>query len=243
MVPLPKAILLDLDDTIIALSGSADPCWRQVCGRFSGRFSVQVDGRTPQALFDAIKESRAWFWSDSQRHQRWRMDLVAARREIVARAFDRLGVEAPELANEVADTFSRERDAGIYLLPGATEALRHFRQQGVRLGLVTNGMADSQRRKIGRFGLASFFDCIVIEGEFGAGKPDGRVYAYALAQLGVQPEEVWMVGDNLEWDVAGPQRTGIKGIWIDLAGSGLPEDSAVRPDLIVGSLAELAELM
>jgi putative hydrolase of the HAD superfamily len=239
MEPLPKAILLDLDDTIVALSGSADPCWRLVCERFSG----QVERFAPQALFDAIKESRAWFWSDSQRHQRGRMDLEATRREIVAHAFDRLGIDAPVLSNEVADTFSRERDEGIYLLPGATEALRHFRQQGVRLALVTNGTADSQRHKIERFGLAPFFDCIVIEGEFGAGKPDGRVYAYALAQLGVQPEEVWMVGDNLEWDVAGPQRMGIKGIWIDLARSGLPEDSPVRPDLIVGSLAELAELM
>jgi putative hydrolase of the HAD superfamily len=239
MRPLPKAILLDLDDTIVALSGSADPCWRLVCERFSG----QVGGLTPQALFDAIKESRAWFWSDSQRHQRGRMDLVAARREIVAHAFDRLGIDAPELANEAADTFSRERDEGIYLLPGAAEALRHFRRQGVRLALITNGTADSQRHKIERFGLVPFFDCIVIEGEFGAGKPDGRVYAYALAQLDVQPEEVWMVGDNLEWDVAGPQRIGIKGIWIDSAGSGLPEDSSVRPDFIVGSLAELVELV
>jgi hypothetical protein len=32
MYPLPRAILLDLDDTIIALSGSADPCWRLICG-------------------------------------------------------------------------------------------------------------------------------------------------------------------------------------------------------------------
>jgi putative hydrolase of the HAD superfamily len=194
-------------------------------------------------LFDAIKESRAWFWSDSKRHQRGRMDLVVARREIVARAFGRLGIEALELANEVADTFSRERDEGIYLLPGAIEALQCFLERSIRLALVTNGMADSQRRKIERFGLAPFFECIVIEGEFGAGKPDGRVYAYALARLGLQPEEVWMVGDNLEWDVAGPQRVGIRGIWIDLAGSGLPEDSPMCPDLIVGSLAELAELM
>jgi putative hydrolase of the HAD superfamily len=91
--------------------------------------------------------------------------------------------------------------------------------------------------------LAPFFDCIVIEGEFGAGKPDRRVYAYAIAQLDVQPEDVWMVGDNLEWDVAGPQQMGIKGIWIDSARLGPPEDSSVRPDLIVASLAELAELI
>jgi len=53
--PLPRAILLDLDDTIVALSASADPYWRQVCERFS----EQVEGLTPQALFDALKESRA----------------------------------------------------------------------------------------------------------------------------------------------------------------------------------------
>ena len=31
-----------------------------------------------------------------------------------------------------------------------------------------------------------------------------------------------MVGDNLEWDVAEPQRQGIYGIWIDIRGRGLP---------------------
>jgi putative hydrolase of the HAD superfamily len=235
----PKAILLDLDDTIVALSASADPYWRQVCERFAG----QVEGLTPQALFDVLKESRAWFWSDSQRHQRGRMDLEAARREIVAHAFGQLGIYAPELANEIADAYSRERDAGIYLLPGAVEALRHFRERDIRLALVTNGSADSQRQKMERFGLAPFFDFIVIEGEFGVGKPDERVYAHALARLGLLPEEVWMVGDDLEWDVAGPQRLGIKGIWVDSAGSGLPENSSVRPDCVVRSLAELTELV
>ena len=46
MYPLPKAILLDLDDTIVALSDSADPCWRLVCERFFG----QVEGLTPMRV-------------------------------------------------------------------------------------------------------------------------------------------------------------------------------------------------
>jgi putative hydrolase of the HAD superfamily len=48
-----------------------------------------------------------------------------------------------------------------------------------------------------------------------------------------------MVGDNLEWDVGGPQKLGIVGIWIDAKGQGVPAASAVRPDRIIRSLSEL----
>jgi putative hydrolase of the HAD superfamily len=81
-----------------------------------------------------------------------------------------------------------------------------------------------------------FFDTILIEGEFGAGKPDEQVYHHVLKQMKVEPAETWMVGDNLEWDVAGAQRVGILGIWLDIAGAGLPASSPVVPDRIIRSL-------
>lgn len=232
---LPKAILLDLDNTILALSDSADPCWRRVCEEYASR----IDGLTPERLFDAIKESRVWFWEDPQRHRRGRMNLDAARREIVAAAFARLNIEAPALANKMADSYAVEREEALQPFPGAVEALHHLRDQGVRLALITNGNAKAQRRKIDRFELGPLFDCIIIEGEFGVGKPDESVYLHALTQLNVEPEETWMIGDDLEWDVAAPQRLGIYGVWLDFTGSGLPENSPVHPDRIIGSLSEL----
>jgi putative hydrolase of the HAD superfamily len=48
-----------------------------------------------------------------------------------------------------------------------------------------------------------------------------------------------MVGDNLEWEVAAPQKLGIAGIWVDSSGAGLPRSSTVRPDRIIRSLTEL----
>jgi putative hydrolase of the HAD superfamily len=48
-----------------------------------------------------------------------------------------------------------------------------------------------------------------------------------------------MVGDNLDWDVAGPQREGITGIWIDARRTGVPDGHAVRPDRIINRLADL----
>jgi FMN phosphatase YigB (HAD superfamily) len=47
-----------------------------------------------------------------------------------------------------------------------------------------------------------------------------------------------MVGDKLDWDVAGAQAVGIFGIWLDRAGTGLP-DASTHPDRIVRSISEL----
>ena len=48
-----------------------------------------------------------------------------------------------------------------------------------------------------------------------------------------------MVGDDVERDVAGPQKVGMRGVWIDRAGKGLPPGCVIAPDRIIGSLAEL----
>src|SRR5207249_3416864 len=85
-----------------------------------------------------------------------------------------------------------------------------------------------QRDKIGRHDLARYFDAILIEGEFGCGKPEARVYREALRRLGVGSEGAWMVGDHLEWDVLAPQRLGLTGVWIDRDGAGLPAETAGR---------------
>jgi putative hydrolase of the HAD superfamily len=165
--------------------------------------------------------------------------MTRARREIVAAALQRLGIDDELLAEQIAGAFTAARDAAICLFPDAFPTLEGLRDLGVRLGLITNGRGEDQRAKIERFALAPWFEFVVIEGEFGCGKPDARVYQHALAQLGLPPGEVWMVGDNLEWDVAAPQRLGIAGIWHDVRGDGLPADTSIRPDRIIRSIREL----
>jgi putative hydrolase of the HAD superfamily len=235
MTMLPQAIFFDLDDTIVSFTASTDICWRQVCAAYG----LQLDRITPESLHQAINEHSHWYWQDRERHRLGRQNLPQARRDIVLAALKNLGVGNHELAHQIGDAYTTVRDEAIWLLPGAVDTLHYLQQKGVRLALVTNGTSVEQRSKIERFGLARFFDCIVIEGEFGTGKPEARVYHHALAQMHVKPEDVWMVGDNLEWDVWGAQQVGIGGIWVDLAGKGLPESSPAQPDRIVRSVTEL----
>jgi putative hydrolase of the HAD superfamily len=126
------------------------------------------------------------------------------------------------------------------LFPGVAEALGRLRNGGVAMALVTNGDKSQQRRKIERYDLARYFDAILIEGEFGAGKPEEIVYRHVLERLGVPAREAWMVGDNIEWDVAAPQRLGLRGVWVDRDGMGLAADSSVRPHRIIREFQELA---
>jgi putative hydrolase of the HAD superfamily len=117
--------------------------------------------------------------------------------------------------------------------------LAALRDLGVRLGLITNGAAEPQRAKIDRFDLAQYFGVIVVEGEFGVGKPDPRVYRHAMGALGVTPEQTWMVGDNFGWEVEAPQALGITAIWCDHAATGIPAHETATPDRVVTSISEL----
>jgi putative hydrolase of the HAD superfamily len=198
---------------------------------------------TPEALVAEIDATRTWYWDDRERHRLGRLNLDRARTEIVAMALQRHGIDAPALAAHIAICHAELRAQVMKPFPGALETLNRFRERGMRLALLTNGAGIPQRGKIERFGLASFFDCIIIEGEFGVGKPDERVYCHALRQLSVAPADAWMVGDNLEWDVGAPQQLGMTGVWVDFAGMGLPASSDIRPDYTISSLTELATLL
>lgn len=235
MSELPRAVLLDMDDTILDDSGSLDTCWRLACERFAR----ELGAIAPATLQEAIDRTRDWYWADSERHRAGRLGLRDARQEVVHMALTDLGRDDRALAAAIADAHSDARDENMHPCPGAFETVEWLRASGCRLALVTNGGAAMQRAKIERFGIASRFDAILVEGEIGYGKPDPRIYQRAFSELGVEPGSAWMVGDNLEFDVAGPQRLGATGIWIDLRGAGVPAASSTRPDRIIRTLSDL----
>jgi len=228
---LPRAVLVDLDDTIIDGSAVAD-CWDVACEACP----PEVDRH---ALLAEIHRLRDWYWSDPERHRQGRLDLSAARRHIAETALGNMGYDDAGLAGRIADRYDQCRDERTTVFPGAVDVLRWLRERGCRLALLTNGAAAVQRQKIARFGLEPLFDAIFVEGELGFGKPDERIYHLALTELAVAPRDTWMIGDNLEWDVEQPQKLGITGIWVDRTGAGVPASRTVRPDLVIRALAEL----
>jgi len=236
----PRAILFDLDDTIVAAYGRPRAAWKRVADEFAAAlFPLE-----PEDLAAAIDAQSQLLWNDPVWNREWRGRPFEARRNVVASAFTELAaagkfVPGPGLGDTMADRFTRLREAELSIFPGAHETLDRLKELGVRLALVTNGAAGPQRAKVIRFALEERFDHIQIEGEHGFGKPEERAYTHAMEALGVRPHETWMVGDNLEWEIAAPQRLGIYAIWCDCYAAGLPPGCPIRPDRIIRSLPEL----
>jgi putative hydrolase of the HAD superfamily len=240
---LPRAILFDLDDTILSAFGQSEGQWQRVIADFAEHL---VPHPTDDVIAAILAYSK-YLWADEVRHKDWRHRIGEARRHIVASAFAELtaarGHAAPpsEICDAIADRFNALHEAELRMFPGAHETLDRLKELGVRLALVTNGAAAPQRKKVVRFALEHRFDHIQIEGEHGFGKPEEAAYRHALRSLGVAAHETWMVGDNLEWEVVAPQRLGIYAIWYDGYGAGLPPGSPIRPDRIIRALPELLE--
>jgi len=190
---LPRAVLVDLDDTIVDGSAVVD-CWEVAC-------EWCPPGVESKAVLAEILRLRGWYWSDPVRHRQGRLDLGVARRHIARTALVNIGCDAAGLADRIAERYDQCRDERTVLFPGAVRVLMWLRESGCRLALVTNGAAAMQRQKIARFGLEPLFDAIFVEGELGFGKPDERIYQMALTELAAAPGHTWMIGDNLEWDV------------------------------------------
>ena len=74
------------------------------------------------------------------------------------------------------------------------------------------------------------------------GKPSPAMFYAAMTELGMEADDVVMIGDDIYNDIAGAQAAGLRGV---LVKSGKYRESAVArsgvtPDLVIESIAELA---
>jgi putative hydrolase of the HAD superfamily len=241
-IPFPKGLLFDMDGVLLIRTQSPDQCWQQVCLQFAPLLSL-----SPQRLEEVLRESRRAYRRalehDPQKQRRDRLQPFETRQEVVKRALEQ--VERPEstLAPDMVHAYEAISEGSRQLAPYARETLQMLRDRTFPLALISNGNATYQRRKIKEHHLEPFFDLILIEEEFGLAKPDQRIFQAALDKLSLAPQETWMVGDDLAFDIAASQRLGIFAIWVDHAGAGLPKESTIRPDWVIHTLLELHGLL
>jgi FMN hydrolase / 5-amino-6-(5-phospho-D-ribitylamino)uracil phosphatase len=104
------------------------------------------------------------------------------------------------------------------------------------LASLTNGNADLER-----VGIHSHFHHHISARNTGAAKPDPRIFLAAAECLGVAPENILHIGDDVELDVVGARDAGMRTAWINRHGATWPADLGNAPDLDVPDMTALVE--
>ncbi len=152
------------------------------------------------------------------------------RQEFHAAIAARTGYDVPR------DAFVREFSDRIghsyRLTPGVRSALAQARSAGWSFAVVTNGPTSTQDQKVRATGLDRLADAVCVAGEVGASKPDPLMFRTAARRAGTSLEGAWMIGDNLDADVAGAQGVGARTVWLKRDYDWLTYSSGVEPDLV-----------
>jgi len=121
------------------------------------------------------------------------------------------------------------------------ETLTALQAQGIRLGVVTNGAVQRQQPKIAHLQIRPYLSTVVISEAVQVKKPDPRIFARALAEVGCQASQAWFVGDHPVNDVRGAAAVGLRPIWLTGVHSWPPDQPA--PQWQIGALIELVAMV
>lgn len=189
-----RAVCFDLDHTVLSLTESYASVVHAVAERHLGErdesFEVAYSDRFLELLGDLEPEPYRRAFADA----------------LADTDHDATAVDAPAMASSLREA---EIDA-LEPSPGIETAMATLQDEGVAVGVVTNGVPEFQREKVAAFDLDSYVDGFVTSYEAGAHKPDPRPFELAAERLGA--DAYVMVGDSYEADVAGARDRGWRGV-------------------------------
>jgi putative hydrolase of the HAD superfamily len=97
---------------------------------------------------------------------------------------------------------------------GAVNALRHARDQGLVVGVISNSNG-SVRRALDEAGLAKHLAFVIDSSVVGIAKPDPGIFMLGLRAAGTTPAETVYVGDSYFVDVMGARKAGLGAVLFD----------------------------
>jgi putative hydrolase of the HAD superfamily len=187
-MPALRAVIFDLDDTLYP------------------ERSFVVSGLRAVAMW---AEDHLGISADQAFTELYQLFEEGIRRDTFNRWLESHGLKVEDWVPQMVQVY-REHDQHIEPYPEVPELLRRLRPR-YRFGLVTDGYAEVQKRKLNALGLASCFDVLVFSDEWGRGawKPNSRLFEIALERLKVTGSEAVYVADNPTKDFLGARRVGM----------------------------------
>ena len=233
--PLPRAVLLDMDDTIFDHTAT--------CRAAIGRVRGDEPALAEVPLEELVDVYSRLLWATHVHVLRGRTTTSEGRairwQRLIARY---AGACSMRKAISLGRRYRAEYERVGRPVPGAVELVRWLADR-TTVGVVTNNTAREQSRKLRFLGLERSVDVLITSREAGWDKPDPRIFRLALRAAGAAPTSAVMIGDSWESDVEGALRAGIRPIWLNRLGVPPPVSTRVEEIRSFRPLARIERML
>ncbi len=202
-------IFLDLDDTLWDFAGNSLLSLHHVYDLFS-IFKQEYPSR--DEFIDVYHQHNSALWTDYAKGnvsadflktERWRRTLFP----------DSDPQDTPPICSEINTEYLSRLASLPNAVAGAHDLLTALSDHFL-IGVISNGFADTQYRKLDNSGLWQFVTRMIISDEIGIQKPDRQLFDYAIRETGATGRPI-MIGDNPDTDIMGALKAGWEAIWFN----------------------------
>ena len=233
---IPSFIYFDLDNTLVDHDEALRVALRQLCMRMPG----WLERRSFAEIHTEFQAINGELW-DAYGAGRITPEGLRRERSLrLARYCD------PEARTHAVDRITEEY-VELYIastrpIEWAAETIMTL-ADSYRLGIVSNGFAQWQRRKLMIAGIDRYFDAVVLSEEISSLKPDRVIFQSAIRSAGCDADRIVFVGDSYRHDIIGAAQAGMSTVWFNPRHGQIPHDNGgIEPDAMISSLRQLLSL-
>ena len=228
-----KGVLFDKDGTLVDFNATWSSIARSMAMEAAGGDRAQADHLLAAAGYDAradlfLADSIFAAGTNADLIALWYGDLPRSERQSLLESFNRrTAVQAASLAVPV---------------PGLHDAVATLHSAGLRLGVVTNDSTDGAERTLLALGIAQMFDAAFGYDAVANPKPASDPVVAFGDLTGLKRADIAVVGDNRH-DLEMARAAGAGMAIGVLSGTGTRQSLAPLADAVIGSVAELPDLL
>jgi HAD superfamily hydrolase (TIGR01549 family) len=223
-----KAIIFDLDNTLLNFSSCETESMRKTCNDHN-------------LFMDDVDEWNLFWRNFSEHNFRHWMNFVNGGDvktigDVLRYSFrDSLKLEEL-LHSKLSDTYWDYFCNSCFFEEGAEQILSIFKDK-YPLGIITNGISESQRKRLRAGNIDELFKSIVISDEVGIRKPQKEIFEIALSDFKLNNKEVLFVGDSLQDDYHGAVNSGIDFCFYNR--QNIEVTNEIKPKYMISNLLDL----
>lgn len=207
-----RGVIFDLGSTLLRFESD----WSQVLEESSLALANQVDreGFSLDSASFAETFSQEIQENNQLRQQDWIERTSASLLRKVLRRFGFKEVSEAVIQRALQEFYAIS-ETHWAPMEGVYDVLQELQAEGLRLAIISNaGDEGNVQRLIDNANLRSYFEPILISAAEGIRKPNPRLFESVLLVWSLPPDQVVMVGDNLQADILGAQNAGVHQIWL-----------------------------